>query len=57
MLFCKREVNAGLGIGHKCVIARNAKHFDKNAFLGAISPMENCKSYPHIYRRSKKHKN
>ena len=36
-VFCKRKVNAVLGVGHKLVITRNMKHFDKNAFLGDSS--------------------
>ena len=36
MVFCKRTMNAGLGGGHKLVITRNMKHFDKNAFLRDI---------------------
>ena len=37
MVSCKRRVNAGNGGGHKMIITRKMKHFDKHISLGNIS--------------------
>ena len=37
MVFCTRRLNATISVGHKQVITRNMKHFNKQAFLADVS--------------------